>query len=131
MAFITISKKKRVSFTALLLCLIFFVAACARFSKQKPDEVPDLSQPRQSFYSSPLGRFNSGFMNIATGPFELIDQPRQEINRTNYLRGLIPGIFRGVTWLVVREAVGVFEIVTFPLPLKPHLEPINTDWLTL
>lgn len=114
-----------------LLCFTFFVSACARFSKQKPGEEPDLSQPRQSFYSSPIDRLNSGFMNILTGPFELFYQPKEEIKRTNYVRGLLPGVFRGVTWFAVREAVGLFEIVTFPLPLKPHLEPINTDWLTL
>ena|SRR3989338_1863127 len=112
----------------ILLCLSFTLG-CTRFSKQKPGESPDLSQPRQSFYSAPLERFNSGFVNIVTGPFELVYQLKEEINRTNLIRGLIPGLFRGVTWFVVREVVGVFEVGTFFIPWKPHLEPFDTDWL--
>ena len=68
-------------------------------------------------------------MNIVTGPLELIYQFKEEIKRTDPLRGAIPGVFRGVTWFAVREVVGVFEIVTFPIPWKPHLKPFDTDWL--
>ncbi len=124
-----IHQKKEFNLVALALCFLFFASGCARFSKQKPGEKPDLSQPRQSFYSLPLERFNSGVMNIVTGPFELLYQPKEEIKRTDPLRGLIPGVVRGVTWLGVREAVGVFEIGTFLLPFKPHLKPFDTDWL--
>ncbi|MBI3999290.1 MAG: exosortase system-associated protein, TIGR04073 family [Candidatus Omnitrophica bacterium] len=101
------------------------------FSKQKPGEKPDLSQPRQSFYSAPIDRLNSGFINMVSGPFELVNQLREEIKRTNPVRALIPGIFRGVSWFVVREAVGIFEIGTFFVPWKPHLEPIDLDWLSV
>ena len=126
-----ISEKAQSRLIAAVLCFLFLFTGCMRFSKQKPGEKPDLSQPRQSFYSGPLDRLNSGFMNILSGPVELLNQPREEIKRTNPIRGLLPGMLKGVTWLTVREAVGVFEVGTFFIPLKPHLEPINTDWLTL
>ena len=121
--------KKSFNLVTVILCLSFFMSACTRFSKQKPGEHPNLSQPRQSFYSAPLERFNSGFMNIVTGPLELIYQFKEEIKRAGPVRGLIPGVFRGVTWFAVREAVGIFEIVTFPIPWKSHLKPFDTDWL--
>lgn len=124
-----IHQKKKINFIAVALCFLFFTSSCTRFSKQKPGEKPDLSQPRQSFYSAPLERLNSGFMNIVTGPLELIYQPKEEMKRTDPLRGLIPGVVKGVTWLVVREVVGIFEIGTFILPFKPHLQPFDTDWL--
>ena len=125
-----ISRKNGFRFAAALCCL-FFVTGCTRFSKQKPGEAPDLSQPRQSFYSAPIERLNSGFINILSGPIEPFNNLREEIKRTNPVYGFVPGLIRGVTWLVVREAVGVFEIVTFPIPWKPHLQPINVDWLSL
>ncbi len=124
-----INQKRKFNFIAAALCFLFFASGCARFSKQKPGEKPDLSQPRQSFYSAPLERLNSGFMNIVTGPLELVYQPKEEIKRTDPLRGLIPGVVRGITWFAVREVVGVFEVVTFPIPWKPHLKPFDTDWL--
>ena len=124
-----INRKKEVHFIAVALCFLFFASGCTHFSKQKPGEKPDLSQPRQSFYSAPIERLNSGFMNVLTGPFELVYQLKQEINRTNPARGLVPGLFRGVTWFAVREIVGVFEMATFMIPWKPHLKPIDTDWL--
>ena len=124
-------EKGRYRLIVFLLCISFLLTGCMRFSKQKPGEKPDLSQPRQSFYSGALDRLNSGFMNILSGPAELLNQPREEIKRTNPIRGLLPGMFKGVTWLTVREVVGVFEVGTFFVPLKPHLEPINTEWLTL
>ena len=126
-------KEKKIGFGLILIvvCCLLSASGCARFSKQKPGEKPDLSQPRQSFYSAPLERLNSGFINILSGPFELADQMREEIKRTNPLSALIPGLAKGITWCVTREVVGVFEVATFYLPLKPHLKPVNTDWLTL
>lgn len=123
------SKKKEFGFMAIVLCCLLLVTGCMHFSKQKPGEKPDLSQPRQSFYSAPIERFNSGFMNIVTGPVELFYQPTKEITRTSPLQGLLPGIFRGVSWFALREVVGAFEIVTFPIPWKPHLKPLDSDWL--
>ena len=125
----TIHWNQFLRFFALGLCVLVFVTGCMRFSKQRPGEQPDLSQPRQSFYSAPFDRANSGFVNIVTGPFELIYQLKEETKRTNYLVGFVPGMVRGVTWFALREVVGVFEIATFWLPLKPHLEPFDFTWL--
>ena len=99
------------------------------FFKQKPGEPPDLSQPRQSFASYSIERFNSGVLNIVTGPFEIFYQLTQETTRTNPVIGFVPGLFRGVAMFAAREVIGVFEIGTFFLPLKPHLKPFDFEWL--
>lgn len=117
-------------FMAIALCFLIFSSGCARFSKHQVGETPDLSQPRQSFYSAPVTRLNSGFMNVLSAPIELVNQLREEVKRTDVVHGFLPGAFNGFSWMTVRGAVGVFEILTFYLPLEPHLDPINLDWLT-
>lgn len=125
-----IEPKRWFSFAAVVLSFLFLMTGCARFSKQKPGEVPDLSQPRQSFYSAPIERLNSGFINVLTGPVDFVTQLREEVKRTNPFSGFLPGLAKGVTWLAVREVVGAFEIVTFFAPWKPHLKPVDVDWLS-
>lgn len=128
---VMVSQKKQFGFTAIALCCLFLVTGFVRFSEQTPGEKPDLSQPRQSScHSEPMERLNSGFINILSGPIEPFNHLREEIKQTNPVRGFLPGVIQGTTWLVVREAVGVFEMLTFFAPWKPHLEPINVDWLS-
>jgi len=121
-----------IQFVAFVLIAILSVSTpvCFASGKQNTKEIQtDLSQPSQSFYSAPVERLGSGFSNIVYGPLELIYQFKEEIKRTDPIRGTVPGVIRGVSWFAAREVVGVFELVTFFLPLKPHLEPFNTDWL--
>ena len=117
-------------FVALALSVLIFSSGCARFVKPKASETPDLSQPRQSIYSAPITRLNSGFYNMLTGLVEPVNQLREEVKRTNPIQGLFPGLINGAAWLTVREVVGAFETLTFYLPLEPRLKPINLDWLT-
>ena len=126
-----ISERLGLRLIAVMLCFLFLFAGCMRFSKQKPGEQPDLSKPMDSFYSAPLDRLSSGFANILTGPCELVYQFKEEIKRTDPIRGTLPGVIKGVTWFAVREVVGVFEIATFFIPWKPHLHPFDTEWISL
>lgn len=123
-------RRKSFGFIALTLCFLIFMTSCARFSKQKVNETsPDLSQPHESWYSAPLDRLTSGFVNIVYGPIELFYHLKEEIKRTNPVEGLIPGLAKGITWVVVREVVGVFEVVTFFIPWKSHLPRPDWEWL--
>ncbi len=117
---------------ALISVVMISTSGFAESEPQPTGTTPvDLSAPHQSFFSAPVERLGDGFANIVSGPFELIYQMKEEIKRTTPVRGVIPGLLRGVTWFGLREGVGVFELVTFFLPLDPHLEPFNTDWLHL
>ena len=122
-------RKAQYSFIAVTLCFLIFASGCMRFRKQKVGEPADLSQPRQSWYSAPIERLDSGFVNIVYGPIELIYNLKEEVKRTNPVEGLVPGVLKGITWVAVREVVGVFEVATFFIPWKPHLPPPNWDWL--
>lgn len=118
-------------FFAPVLIAILFVSTPVWSAPEKNVEEtqPDLSGPIQSFDSDPVERLGSGFANVVYGPLELIYQFKEEIKRTDPVRGAVPGVIRGVSWFATREAVGMFELVTFFRPLKPHLEPFDTDWL--
>ena len=122
------NEKVQFGFIAVTLCFLTFLTGCMHFSKQKPGEQPDLSGPRESWYSAPIERLNSGFVNVLYGPIELIYHLKEEVKRTNPVTGFIPGIIKGATWVVVREVVGAFEIVTFFVPWKPHLPPPDLNW---
>ncbi len=115
--------------------ILVFIISTSGFAAPDPQSTRttqvDLSEPHQSLFSAPVERLGDGFTNIVSGPFELIYQMKEEIKRTTPVRAIIPGLLRGITWFGLREGIGVFEIVTFFLPLDPHLEPFNTDWLHL
>jgi putative exosortase-associated protein (TIGR04073 family) len=118
-------KPNRLIRFSVILMIVLSLSSPA-FSEEKS---VDLSQPSQSFNSSPVERIGDGFANIVYGPFELIYQLKEEVKRTDPVRGFVPGLFRGISWFATREVVGIFEMVTFFLPLDPHLEPFDTSWL--
>ncbi|MBI4395171.1 MAG: exosortase system-associated protein, TIGR04073 family [Candidatus Omnitrophica bacterium] len=115
----------------IVILIVAFFALTTNTYSEEPSVSPDLSHPTQSFYSAPLDRLSSGFVNVVTSPLELINQPREELKRADFFPAIIPGIVRGIGWFGVRLGVGIFEIVTFPVPWKPHLDRINLDWLSL
>ena len=71
-----------------------------------------------------LGR---GICNSVTFPVEILEQ----INRTNVSDGpmaaMTYGILKGVGMSVLRACVGVYEVVTFPVPFPKEYKPILTD----
>lgn len=74
-----------------------------------------------------LKKLGRGLANCATFPLEIIEQ----IKRTNASDGptaaYTVGILKGVSMMVVRAAAGVYEVVTFPVPLPKQYEPILSD----
>jgi putative exosortase-associated protein (TIGR04073 family) len=80
-----------------------------------------------------LGR---GLSNIVTGPGELYIQPVLMATQYEPAQALFGGIGKGLAMLLVREAVGAYELVTFPIPFpkkyKAVLEPATpfTNWDT-
>jgi putative exosortase-associated protein (TIGR04073 family) len=71
-----------------------------------------------------LGR---GVANMLTFPLELPSQ----ISKTNITDGPIAaftwGLLKGVGMMGSRALVGVYETVTFPMPIPEGYEPILTD----
>lgn len=68
-----------------------------------------------------LGR---GVMNIAVSPLELFHGLGDAIKERDLAIGLPVGIFYGAWNTVKRAGVGVYEMITFPIPLPANYEPI-------
>ena len=68
-----------------------------------------------------LGR---GLTNVIEGPFELYTQTVLMPESTDAVYTVIGGITRGLAMIVVRELVGVYDIVTFPFPLPKDYKPV-------
>ena len=61
-----------------------------------------------------LGR---GFGNLAFGALEICRQPSELAKNQRWPIAVAGGVPKGILYFVARELVGVYEIVTFPIPL--------------
>lgn len=78
-----------------------------------------------AYAQGPLRKLGRGLANIVTGWTELPITISQNYKKRGHniagaFYGLPVGIVRGVS----RTAIGVYEIVTFPLPIPEHYKPI-------
>gem|GEM_PF-5288843 len=71
-----------------------------------------------------LGR---GVSNVLTGIWEVPYNMAQVNEEDGGFAGATYGLFRGICRFAVREAVGLFEIVTFPAGWDPIVEPEFVD----
>jgi putative exosortase-associated protein (TIGR04073 family) len=71
-----------------------------------------------------LGR---GLANVLTSPIEVV-QGMSDVNEEHgMIAGATIGTLQGVVNLVKRAGVGLFEIVTFPIPIPGDYGPILTE----
>lgn len=74
-----------------------------------------------------LKKLGRGFCNCITFPLEIFEQ----VKRTNLSEGpmaaLTYGLLKGIGMTVARAGVGVYEVVTFPIPLPKEYKPILTE----
>jgi putative exosortase-associated protein (TIGR04073 family) len=68
-----------------------------------------------------LGR---GFTNIISSPLEIFNQPIQMSKTERWPIACFGGFFKGIVMMVERIGVGVYEIVTFPIPWPNGYEPL-------
>jgi len=66
-------------------------------------------------------------VNVLTGWMEVPKNIAVEWKKTEPFTGTIMGTIKGLGWGVGRTATGVYDIITFPLPIpegyKPLMEP--------
>ena len=83
----------------------------------------DESQHRS--YGSKIGnKALNAFANLTTSTLEIPKNIINTTNKSNIFYGLIGGLFKGVINTVGRMAVGITDLITFPLPTKPIAHPI-------
>jgi len=107
-----------------------FVAGFAGFDPSGDDAELDPTARRK-----PVDQLGRGVTNFATGiveiPFNMVSVNKEEGD----LAGATTGFVRGTWRFLMREVVGLTEIVTFPFGWDPIIEPAypfaparNTDW---
>ncbi len=65
-----------------------------------------------------------GFLNIALSPFEISNELAKEVRKDTLPPSWIAGAGRGAFYMVGRALVGVYELVTFPIPYPANYQPI-------
>jgi putative exosortase-associated protein (TIGR04073 family) len=80
-------------------------------------------------------KFWRGVENVLGAPFEISYNSLKEGqlacagggNLRDQSAGLSTGLITGIGYMVARIAVGVFDIVTFPVPTAPLMDPATPD----
>ncbi|MBL6987289.1 MAG: exosortase system-associated protein, TIGR04073 family [Methylobacter sp.] len=89
------------------------------FTTYTPVTMAD-DQPESSNYGSKVGnKALNGFANITTSTLEIPKNIINTTNDSNIIYGITGGLLKGVINTIGRVAVGVTDIITFPIPTKP------------
>jgi putative exosortase-associated protein (TIGR04073 family) len=65
-----------------------------------------------------------GFLNLALCPFEISNELAKEVRNDTLPPSWIAGLGRGSIYAVGRALVGVYEMVTFPIPYPAHYKAV-------
>lgn len=84
-----------------------------------------------AYADGPIVKFSRGLVNIVTSPGELLIQPAIIHETENLPIAITAGLIRGIGMTVARIGVGVYDIVTFPIPLPRDYEPVFRPETTL
>jgi len=93
-------------------------------------------QPARRYFDGTTRKLGRGVANILTAPLELVREPYLIGQDDGMLAGVTVGLVRGVGSTVIREAAGIIETVTFPIPIPKNFQPLltpefifaNGDW---
>ena len=83
-------------------------------------------------------KFGRGMSNIVISPGEFYTQPIMMTENNSVSTAMFGGFLKGGAMFLAREAVGIFEVLTFPFPnpkgkgFGPIIQPATTftDWDT-
>lgn len=77
-----------------------------------------------SFAQNPVRKLGRGLANIATGILELPINIVEAADEDGYIAAATYGVVKGLAMIFLRTGVGLYETVTFLIPLPFHYEPI-------
>lgn len=78
---------------------------------------------RLVYAGDPIEKLGRGVTNTATGWLEIFKEIKRYSEKSD-MAGYITGSFKGIFKAVGRTLVGVYDMVTFPLPLPRRYEPV-------
>ena len=97
------------------LLLAVMLAFCAM--QVRADEEKNVESTMGQWIMPPVEKLGRGIANCAFGPLELPMKWYDTTFEYGGIAGLTYGTLKGVAYVILREIVGVVEIVTFPFPL--------------
>lgn len=81
--------------------------------------------PAGQSYGSKIGnKALRGFTNIVLSPMEIPKNIIDISNISNPFYGLTGGLFKGLVYSLGRISAGLIDLIFFPLPTKPNIDPI-------
>ncbi len=101
---------KRLVLIAVVAALMISVAAQASFAD-----------------GDPLKKLGRGLSNCLTFPIELPNQISKTNNSDGPMAAVTYGLVKGIAMTAFRAVVGVYETLTFPVPVPAGYAPILTD----
>lgn len=86
-----------------------------------------LSLSAPAYADDAVKKLGRGLCNICTFPIELPFQVSRINNSDGPSAAMTYGVVKGITMMVCRLSVGVYETITFPFPVPSGYKPILTD----
>lgn len=90
-----------------------------------------LGATASAYAQDPIHKAGRGMVNVLTGWFELprqVDLGRQE---DNPVKGMGFGIIRGLGLTLLRSGVGLYEVLTFPIPFPKNFASPYDQWFEI
>lgn len=75
-------------------------------------------------YAGAFVKLGRGLTNVITSPVELVYQPFHLAQTNNLMVAWIGGIPKGILFIPIRAAVGLYDTVTFPIPYPKQYGPL-------
>ncbi|MFH1208022.1 MAG: exosortase system-associated protein, TIGR04073 family [Candidatus Omnitrophota bacterium] len=73
---------------------------------------------------TPQRKLQRGFLNVVLSPFEISNELSKEVRNDTLPPSWVAGLGRGSMFAVGRALVGVYEMVTFPIPYPAKYKPV-------
>ncbi|MDO8536550.1 MAG: exosortase system-associated protein, TIGR04073 family [Candidatus Omnitrophota bacterium] len=77
-----------------------------------------------SYAQSMASKLNRGLINIATGWFEIPKNMSAATAKHDFVSAFFIGLPKGCWMAIVRTGAGVYDTVTFPVPMPKDYNPI-------
>ncbi len=73
---------------------------------------------------TPQRKLQRGFLNVVLSPFDISNELSKEVRNDTIPPSWVAGLGRGSIYAVGRALVGVYEMVTFPIPYPAKYKPV-------
>ena len=84
-----------------------------------------LAADRPLWAGDPLTKLGRGVTNFLTSPMEISTNMGKAVQKHgSFANGAFEGFFSGVFWMLARFTAGIYDIVTFPVPIPWNYEPV-------